>query len=288
MHKAELAGFVHRPRFDYALYTMSGYQLDSAAAPTAGLRSLKAVINALDINQDPYVESLRRKLRNTPAGPDKTRTDQRLSKTIAKKDTYTHKGLRDLHRAVDEICMDLGTWSSDWLLFKVLEQARRSQGLIPELAGLANTKETRYLMENLERVETRTVSYDGEAILAGSSHKVSVLVDALLAEKESCEAREEDYRALVFVTRRDAVLSLAELLAHHPRTRDAIRIGCLLGNSESTRRHSFLDITRHLLKQDANKTLNDFRTGELDVIIATAVAEEGLDIQACSAYSWLV
>ncbi|VDC02152.1 unnamed protein product [Peniophora sp. CBMAI 1063] len=282
MHRAELAGFVHRPRFDYAIYTMPPYQLDSENAPTAGLRSLKAVIEALDINEDPYVESLRRKLRNSPAGPEKTRTDQRLSKSIAKRDTYTHKGLRDLHRAVDEICMDVGTWASDWLLFKVLEQARRSQGLLPELAGLANTKETRYLTDNLDRVETPLLSYDDDAILAGCSHKTSVLIDALLAEKESCEGLEEDYRALVFVTRRDAVLSLAELLAHHPRTRNTLRVGCLLGNSESTRRHSFLDITRHLLKQDANKTLNDFRTGDLDVIIATAVAEEGLDIQACN------
>jgi endoribonuclease Dicer len=90
-----------------------------------------------------------------------------------------------------------------------------------------------------------------------------------------------NYRGIVFATRRDTVLALTEILARHPRTAQAFTVGSLLGESGNSRRRSFLDITRRLLRQPSNKTLKDFDIGYLNLIIATAVAEEGLDIQAC-------
>jgi endoribonuclease Dicer len=78
-----------------------------------------------------------------------------------------------------------------------------------------------------------------------------------------------------------SVLALAEVLSCHPLTKDIFSIGTLLGSSESTYRPAFLDITRQLLRQPQADTLTDFRTGEKDLIVSTAVAEEGIDIQAC-------
>jgi ERCC4-related helicase len=112
---------------------------------------------------------------------------------------------------------------------------------------------------------------------------VEKLVNTLLEEKAFFEGlpTKMEYRGLIFVTRRDAALVLTELLARHPRTAHVFRVGCLLGESGNFRRHSFLDITRRLLRQPASETLKDFRIGNLDLIVATAVAEEGLDIQEC-------
>jgi endoribonuclease Dicer len=249
--------------------------------PTSSLASLKSVVDSLDINNDPYVHSLRKKLAALPYGPERTRTDQRLSKAINKQDTYVHKGLRDFHRAADEICMELGNWAADWYIYTILGKSGRSQGTFPDFAGTLNSAENRYLMESLNRVEAALPSYDPQAIVAGSSDKVRKLTDTLLNQKAFFEGHGEDFRGLVFVTRRDVVLALSEVLEHHPETTGRFQVGSLLGNSTDSRRHAFLDITRHLLKKDSSTTLDEFRAGELDVIIATAVAEEGLDIQAC-------
>ena len=64
-------------------------------------------------------------------------------------------------------------------------------------------------------------------------------------------------------------------------TRDAFNAGSLLGSSEISRRNSFIDITQSLAKQSHSEVLADFRMGEKNLIISTAVAEEGIDVQAC-------
>lgn len=89
------------------------------------------------------------------------------------------------------------------------------------------------------------------------------------------------YSRLVFATRCDNVLALSKFLIHHPTTQGVFTVGCLLGSSDYSKRHAFLDITRVLLRQSQAETLRDFRIGEKTLIVSTSVAEEGIDIQAC-------
>lgn len=142
-------------------------------------------------------------------------------------------------------------------------------------------KEKVYLSNIISRVTVTPVSYYPDDIVDDSSPKVQALIDCLLAEKEATEALNESYSGLIFVQRRDSVIALAEILSRHPQTADIFRVGCLIGTSESRKRHSFLDITRTLLSQDQEDTLTDFKIGEKNVIVSTSVAEEGIDIQAC-------
>ena len=51
-------------------------------------------------------------------------------------------------------------------------------------------------------------------------------------------------------------------------------VGGPVGELGNFRRHFFLDITRRLLGQPADKTPNDFRTGEPNLTVAIAVEEE--------------
>ncbi|KAF8491147.1 P-loop containing nucleoside triphosphate hydrolase protein [Russula emetica] len=274
LFRGELEGF-------HVIYAEPEYLLEGTP-PSRSLQSLKSVVASLNIEEDPWVLNLRAELRQHEPGPKRNRIDQRLSKAIHKQDSFTHKGLRDFERAADEICSDLGEWAADWYIHQVCKHATDAGRTFPEFAFTMNESEKDYLLGHLSRVEITPIPDDDpEDILRRSSDKVEKLVDTLLKEKAFFEEKKMNYRGLVFVTRRDAVLALTEVLARHPRTAQVFTVGSLLGESGNSRRRSFLDITRRLLRQPPNETLEDFRIGDLNLIVATAVAEEGLDIQAC-------
>jgi endoribonuclease Dicer len=285
LFRPELEGFVHRPQFKHAIYAQPTYIL-VGTPPSSSLRSLQHVVASLKIEEDPWVIDKRAALRRLQPGAERTRIDQRLSRAIDKHDTFANKGLRDFERAAAEICSDLGEWAADWYIQQVCEQALRAGDLFPEFSFSSTQNERNYLLKNLAHIEIAPVppagdDYGAADVLQRTSDKVDRLVDILLEEKASFEGLDMEYRGLVFVTRRDAVLALTAVLERHPRTAHVLSVGSLLGESGNLRRRSFLDITRRLLRHPANETLDAFRIGDHNLIVATAVAEEGLDIQAC-------
>jgi hypothetical protein len=134
----------------------------------------------------------------------------------------------------------------------------------------------------LDNLALIPVSYYPDDIQDGCTDKVNVLIECLLTEITEAQSLDEEYRGLIFVERRDSVLALAEVLKHHPRLKDSpFKIGTLLGTSDSSNRNSVVDITRGLARESQDDTLDAFRNGDMNLIISTAVAEEGIDIQAC-------
>jgi endoribonuclease Dicer len=286
LFREDLKRCVHRPRLKRVIYAEPEYYFESTP-PSRNLQSLKSVVDSLDIEEDPYVLNLRAELelQQHKPGPKRDRLDQRLSRAIDGHNSFTHKGLRDFKRAADEICSDLGEWAADWYVHQVCKHATDAGRTSQEFARTMNDNEKEYLLGHLSRIEIAPIPDDDpDDILRRSSDKVEKLVDTLLKEKaffEENQKKRMDYRGIVFVTRRDAVHALTEILARHPRTAQVFTVGSLLGESGSSRRRSFLDITRRLLRQPPNETLEGFRIGDLNLIVATAVAEEGLDIQTC-------
>ncbi|KAI4526765.1 P-loop containing nucleoside triphosphate hydrolase protein [Schizophyllum commune Loenen D] len=281
VHRRELLSHVHRPTFKHVMYEPpSGWDRPFST----NLASLQAVVKSVDINRDPTVISLRQKLPTLARGtPEYERTDQRLSKAIHKKKTFTHTGLTQFQRAAEEICEDIGGWAADWYVWTVVQEARKAARIGNSIISLSSwgNKEKKYLLDILDRVHVTPVSLAPDDILDDSTEKVHALVKTLLNEKAEAEAANEAFSALVFVERRDSVFALAELLKNHPVAGREFSVGNLVGTSESTHRHSFLDITRVLLDQKLDETLEDFRLGTKNVIVSTSVAEEGIDIQAC-------
>ncbi|KAH9889955.1 P-loop containing nucleoside triphosphate hydrolase protein [Cubamyces lactineus] len=279
VNRDELAQHVHRPEFKHVLYASPTHAWDGLPSPN--YQALKAVVDAMNINEDPYVVSLRSRLARLQTGDDRRRLDQQLSRAVDKQDTFSHKGMRDFARAAEDICRELGPWAADWYVAKVIERAKMAANPYNNIMSAWQEKEKRYLLKILARVHAIAPSPKPEDIVNGITPKVRALVDSLISEEALFRSRDEDYSGLVFVTRRDTVLALAELLRCIPETAQLFRLGCLLGSSSSFKRHSFLDITRNLVEENQADTLRDFKIGDKNLIVSTSVAEEGIDIQAC-------
>ncbi|THG98355.1 hypothetical protein EW026_g3818 [Hermanssonia centrifuga] len=278
LNRKELAKHVHRPSFKYVVYSAADAV---GTVPSKNTAALLHVVDNMDIEDDPYVVAMRTQLAKMPPGSPRNRVDQRLSKTLVKKDTFTHKGLRDFARAATEICFELGPWAADWYVAKVLEQAKTIANQHAGVMASWQPPEKKYLLSIISQVNVAHPSGEPQAIMAGLSPKVEALLKCLKDEERSFRTQEEAYSGIIFVTRRDSVLALGELLSRLPELTQHFQIGRLLGNSSTFKRHSFLDITRALLKETSSKTLQDFRIGDKNLLVSTAVAEEGLDIQAC-------
>ncbi|KAF8814056.1 P-loop containing nucleoside triphosphate hydrolase protein [Phlegmacium glaucopus] len=275
-HRSELALFVHRPIFRHIMY----YQPE--APFSTNLASLVSIFNTLDIEDDPYIINLRAQLKKaTPRTADYHRIDQKLSKAIQKGNTFTHKGLRDFLRAAQDICADIGPWAADWFICKVMEKTRHAADPYNNIMSSWKNKEKEYLLNILNRIIISPISFYADDIAEDSSEKAKVLIQCLLMEKAETESYNDSYSAIIFVQRRDAVFALAEVLRSHPFTKDVFRVGTLIGSSDSAYRHAMMDITRNLVNEPQEDTIADFKIGEKNIIVATSVAEEGLDIQAC-------
>jgi len=276
-NRAELAQYVHRPVFRHALYRGT----DPNDRPfSTNLASLQFIANNLNIEEDPFIIELRRDLaRMSPGSPEYFRRDQSLSKAIATQGTFTHRGVRDLVRSASEILECVGAWAADWYIDKVIERTKDAANPYKNIMRSWRMSEKVYLLSVLEKVTVSGVSYHEDDLEC--SDKVRALVDVLLVEKAEVEARNDRWSCIIFVQRRDVVLALAEILRHHPSTKKVLKIGTLLGTSDSSYRHSVMDITKTLGTESQGDTLAQFKIGEKNLLISTAVAEEGIDIQGC-------
>ena len=274
-HRSELALFVHRPVFRHIMYSQPEFLFST------NLASIDSIISTLDIEDDPYVINLRSQLKKATSGSaDYHRIDQKLSKVVQKGNSFSHKGLHDFMRAAQDICSDVGPWAADWFICKVIEKTRHAANPYNNIMSSWRNSEKAYLLSVLNRIVVTPISFEEEDI-EDSSEKTNALIKCLLMEKIEAESNNDPYNVIIFVQRRDTVIALAELLKRHPLTKDVFRVGFLIGTSDSSYRHAMMDITRNLIKDSQENTLADFKIGEKNVIVATSVAEEGLDIQAC-------
>lgn len=93
----------------------------------------------------------------------------------------------------------------------------------------------------------------------------------------------EDYTAnfsgLIFVKQRATVAALCHLLSVHPRTRDIFTCGTFIGSSTNVARKVNLGELSDTKTQ--MNTLDDFRRGSKNLMIATNALEEGIDVSSC-------
>ncbi|RMZ56269.1 hypothetical protein APUTEX25_002459 [Auxenochlorella protothecoides] len=108
------------------------------------------------------------------------------------------------------------------------------------------------------------------------TQKVVVLVEQLLQYRGTATQNETDgscWSGIVFVTRRLACWAVHMLLSTLPCTRAFLRTAAVTGYQQRTGEAVGV---RH-----QEETLRGFRQGTLNLLVATAVVEEGIDVRRC-------
>lgn len=105
------------------------------------------------------------------------------------------------------------------------------------------------------------------------SAKVEALVDVLVVEADP------ESTGIIFVEQRVWVTALAEILSIHPRIKDKFSVGTFVGTSQSKKRKA--DIAHLAELKNQRDTVDRFRAGETNLILATNVLEEGIDVPSC-------
>ncbi|KAH1973043.1 hypothetical protein KXV92_004860 [Aspergillus fumigatus] len=163
----------------------------------------------------------------------------------------------------------LGAWAADYF---IVESCRSlvNRTVIESENLWADARKLR-LGEMLSVISTRERLhfYEQDAVSA----KVRCLLSFL------GEQYHDAFSGIVFVKERVTAYALASVIAHHPATRDLFRCQACVGSTQGAKKWNIWD---HLDPADVHETLRQFRDGRLNLVIATNVLEEGIDLIACN------
>lgn len=266
-HRADLLLQVKSPTLSEVFYQSSNKENDMSKY-TKTIASLGRVYGNLKITDDPYVISLQ--AQNTE------RSQRELAKVLLKHNTTSMSQMKAFYAMSLKICQELGAWAADYYISEVIARFLSIAHEIQDsLGGIWDllSEEKRYMAKALQQVEiSRTESELPQAIPL-ISDKARKLIDTLLQESVTC-------RGIVFVQERVMVYILAHLLSVHPDTRGRFKIGTMVGMSSHANRPGELKDLIGVESRD--DSLVDFRAGRVNLLIATSVLEEGIDVPSCN------
>lgn len=259
-HKEELLANTERPLMFNVSYKAEA-QLP-VSDYTESMAKIQQARSELKLMDDPYVQSLR--------GQNTDRSRRKLHDAIMKQDTYIQKSFKAFCRRNVEIAQDLGTWAADWYIFETIRRfmagVKRQDG---SCEGWADA-ESVYLARAFQRANAAAPpKLDKNSGLSDKMHKLIGVLDKY----------EGDARGIIFVKERATAAVLAHILATHPMIIKKYRTGVMVGTSSVPGlKKDFLD----LAEKDNGLSLERFRVGRLNLLVATSVLEEGIDVPACN------
>ncbi|KAK3946412.1 dicer-like protein 2 [Diplogelasinospora grovesii] len=259
-HRDELLAQVNRPKM---LVVPCGNTASPAEfeGVTPAMSSLEKVYRELDITRDPYILRLRE---------EKTARSRRLlGLAVEKHDTYAQKQMRSFCYKAREMLKTFGPWAADYYIHRVVSEFLAPRITDKEFFEGWTRYERKYMAEALQKVEAPNNASQEPRNL---SARLQTLLDILVSH-------EGDPIGIVFVKERANVAVLARILSTHPLTRERYRVGCMVGTSRMPgKKRDFLDLTQ---KEDLF-ALQRFREGDTNIMVATSVLEEGIDVPACN------
>ena len=259
--------YVHRPELEMRQYRHNLSQLTSSSSPL--LKALAVAYHGYDIMQDPYVVSLRSRGDASAA---------RLQKVLSAGKTVCLKQLRLLYTRASTIYEELGGWSAEWFVRTCLRRYLDKVAHCSFLTTDVEDAETLHLTQIFDSLDHISPAYDNNEGLSSTSvdmlsPKVGILLDVLTNEHST------DVSGVIFVEQRATVFALAELLRQHRATRSSYRTAPFVGMSNHTKAPA--EITDLADAKSQETTLEEFKTGERNLIVCTTVLEEGIDVPTC-------
>ncbi|MCJ1280825.1 Dicer-like protein 2 [Xylographa opegraphella] len=260
LHREELLRYVHLPEIKILKYPEFVHALEKPPL----LRGLLRIYSDMDIRSDPYVV----KLCAAGHGDD----SEQLRKAFMSRKTYCQDQMKGLCNMAINVYEELGVWAVELYIYICLNnfQSRRVPSII-NFEGL-DEDERAYLLRVLAplfecKVDDQRSPEDSEL-----SPKVHLLLDYLHAEVGP------GFAGLVFVQTRASVRLVAQLISTHTLTKDRLVVGTFVGTSNHAKKKSSIGEVHNVL--DQGETLDDLRYGRKNLIIATSVLEEGIDVSA--------
>lgn len=133
--------------------------------------------------------------------------------------------------------------------------------------------ETEHLRKIFEQLPLPTDCPLKPVLLDKLSTKVESLVELLASEANP------SLIGLVFVEQRAWVAAIAEIISIHPKLQGKLNTGTFVGSSNTSKRKS--RIATMIEPKNQQDTLDKLKNGDINLIIATTVLEEGIDVSAC-------
>ncbi|KAK3304599.1 uncharacterized protein B0T15DRAFT_537045 [Chaetomium strumarium] len=262
-HRDELMAQVNRPQLVTVPYGDIANP-EGADQTTLNLARFKTAFQALEIARDPYILHL--------AANNTARNQAKLVEAINTRRTYCQGQMKSFYNRASDMCETLGPWAADYYIHRVISAFLQDRGNASTTTNQPNDnladRERRYLAEAFTSVNAQPPPETP----AGLSPKVRALLNIL-------ESYQGNPVGIVFVRERATVAVLAHILSVHPQTRSRYRVGSMVGTSRMPARgRDFLDLTH----KDYLLSLHAFRKGTTNLVVATSVLEEGIDVPACN------
>ncbi|RKK58309.1 Dicer-like protein 2 [Fusarium oxysporum f. sp. cepae] len=259
-HREQLLKHVNKPHLIRSLYDAT-----KITPRTPLMQQLQSEYSNMDIAKDPEVL----KLRALVANDGKKR--EKLKNVIMKHDTFSQQQIRGLWNKSREILAELGSWAVDHYISQMIKTFLDRIDAYSTFTDAWSNKDRTYLAGHLRRINIGVVD-NSPPTAQTVSHKTSRLIHELLVA-------ENDVVGIVFVKERTAAHTLCELLNNYPPIRDRYRVGAIVGaSSYGLQKQKVYEYS----SGPGPQVLDDFRSGAINLLVATSVLEEGIDVPACN------
>lgn len=257
VHRVQLMSMVKRPQLLCRIYAPER----PLRAYTKSMGSLWEVTEEWDFDNDPEIIRLR--------SDNTERNREALRKALMKESTKTSRQIQSLCRKAAVVWKELGGWAADYFIYTAITQFLDSVRNDDMWFETWNSKEKQYLAGILQKVEV-------VAVPEGDNLQLSDKVEVLVRELSSSP---ENTTGIIFACQTATVAVLAHILSILPSTRSRFRVGSMFGTSRiKTRKRD----VGELYREDDYNHLKEFQEGELNLLVATDVLEEGIDVPACN------
>ncbi|KAK0952026.1 Dicer-like protein 2 [Friedmanniomyces endolithicus] len=219
-----------------------------------------------DFSTDPYIVEL------TQYDDERSRRD--LDKVWLKRKTRCSEQLRILNRKAATLFDQLGVHSAESYVHNCIE--RFEAGAIRDLVlPDTTTSEQQHLLSILQALPGPPPLQDRQQELL-LTPKAECLI-TLLAQQTLSFISEG--KVIVFAKERATVVGLTQILRTSPSLAALYGVGGFVGTSTFAGRASIADLAEP--RQQA-RDLVDFRNGTKNLMVATSVLEEGIDVRECN------